>query len=139
MGGPLTASDLLDTYADLVRRLRWPDTTTDGLTDYLAFFMGRELAASRKAGQFYPVLPATSAVTPGQAAEFARHVGGALAGAPVYQVTAAAAEPAGPLMGRRWRAALREWASYEIGIPLVLDLAIAAGVAYLAWLLCAHL
>lgn len=81
-----TASDVLDTYADLLRRLRRPDAN---MASFTAFHMNRELRQKVKRIQFYPVVPAALgwAVTDQQGAEFANYLGTGLVGAPVYQVT----------------------------------------------------
>jgi hypothetical protein len=79
-------SDVLDTYADLVRRLRHP---AGKVADYMAYQMNRDLRANGKEGQFYPVVRGGLAqFYIGHGERFARTLAGQLHHAPVYQVTA---------------------------------------------------
>jgi hypothetical protein len=81
-----TASDVLDTYTDLIRRLRNPD---HHMADFMAFHMGRFVGERPKRLQYYPVTSTSpdGTFTERQGAEFASFLGASLVGAPVYQVT----------------------------------------------------
>lgn len=79
-----TAADVLDAYASMVGRLRRP---TSDMADFVAFFMNDYMAACRKEVMFYPVMLEQGRFTVKDGAAFARILGAALAGSPVYQVT----------------------------------------------------
>lgn len=78
-----TATEVLDTYAGLIRRLRNP---SPHLADFTAYLMNTNLRGEGKRSQYYPVEPAGD-VTARQGGEFASYLGTGLVGAPVYQVT----------------------------------------------------
>lgn len=117
-----TATEVLDTYADLIRRLRHP---SGYMADFMAFHMNRDLAHGKKASQFYPVMASWPGgqITDEQGAEFARFTGISLVGAPVYQVTEGMCEAIEAMFGKTIAEA--DPVIYEASLPA------AAGFAWL--------
>jgi hypothetical protein len=81
-----TAVAVLDTYSDLIRRLRHP---SGNMASFMAFKMNQDLCTGGKRLQYYPVMPGSpsAAITEAQGGEFAAFLGTGLVGAPAYQVT----------------------------------------------------